>query len=499
MILLRCPQSIYLAVQEAIQLTSKFQVQCETSFTYHEEEVIEIKMTGEPWAAVEDEFAPSRRLLAEIIRRIKELHWCFLGSANLKGASDALFFIQDEPEQDKTENLSTYPSLDTSSPSNNFTNIKITKRESQPNSPIAIVSLNGDDRMRLLDFRDPEIVPIISWTIQHFYDPSDFRPVIGDYFGSTEFVLPETPFHCEDDNALSIIRSRTMVCAILSALNSRGWEVFTTFISPTNPSQNLSAIMMSRCSPCVYPYSCISMTGENQVQFIAFRPSDCDILKMIAHQAYAPGIESEKEHLDNDENEESNQSKSVSFILKGQPWTKNSAYSCHGKSMLLLLLVKAEILGWRLIASLNVSNKIIKERQYCHSKEIPTDVDSWFFRFVGESHKPFSHRNDNNTSSHIQCNGSTPNQGSHSIYHPNYLVSEGHLPNTTLHSHSSNNMTIQYPSTSSNHKLHPEINYSHTFTSSEDRCPHHNGLSKMHNSCPSSFYTQEEKLMTTLV
>ena len=58
MILLRCPQNIYLAVQEAIQLTSKFQVQCETSFTYHEEEVIEIKMTGEPWAAVEDEFAP---------------------------------------------------------------------------------------------------------------------------------------------------------------------------------------------------------------------------------------------------------------------------------------------------------------------------------------------------------------------------------------------------------------------------------------------------------
>ena len=77
---------MYLAIQEAIHVTSKFEVQCETSFTYRNEEVIEVKLTGEPWAALEEEFSPSRRLLVEITKRIKDLNWKFLGTTNLKGS-----------------------------------------------------------------------------------------------------------------------------------------------------------------------------------------------------------------------------------------------------------------------------------------------------------------------------------------------------------------------------------------------------------------------------
>ena len=111
---------------------------------------------------------------------------------------------------------------------------------------MAVVSLNGKDKLRFLDFRDPEIVPIITWTISHLYDSEEFKPIIGDYFGSTEFVLPDTPFYIEDENSsISNIRSRTMICAIMSALNSRGWEVHTTFDSPPT-SQNLSVLLMSR-------------------------------------------------------------------------------------------------------------------------------------------------------------------------------------------------------------------------------------------------------------
>ena len=251
MILLRCPQNVYLAIQEAIHFTSKFKVQCETSFTYHDEEVIEIKMTGEPWAALEDEFTPSRRLLLEITKRIKDLNWMFLGVANLKGFSDAMFFLRNNPEPERIENMPALSPED-QSPTKELKNNKISKREQRQNNAIAIVSLNGSDKLRLLEFRDPEIVPIISWTISHLYDSSDIKPMIGDYFGSTEFVLPDTPFYCDDKSALSIIRSRTMICAIMSALNSRGWEVFTTFKSPT--SLNLSVLLMSRCSPCVFPY-----------------------------------------------------------------------------------------------------------------------------------------------------------------------------------------------------------------------------------------------------
>ena len=261
-ILIRCPQNVYLAIQEAIHVTSKFEVQCETSFTYRNEEVIEIKMTGEPWAALEEEFSPSRRLLVEIIKRIKDLNWKFLGTTNLKGSFDALFFLQNFPEFDgNSEKVEPSTSFqEQNSPTKELPNIDALKKEhSLNNQPMAIVSFNGKDKLRLLDFRDPEIVPIISWTISHLYDSADFKPIIGDYFGSTEFVLPDTPFYCDNEKtSLSTIRSRTMICAVMSALNSRGWEVHTTFDSPPT-SQNLSVLIMSRCSPFVYPYACISM------------------------------------------------------------------------------------------------------------------------------------------------------------------------------------------------------------------------------------------------
>ena len=308
---------MYLAIQEAIHVTSKFEVQCETSFTYRNEEVIEVKLTGEPWAALEEEFSPSRRLLVEITKRIKDLNWKFLGTTNLKGSYDALFFLQtfqgSGEAKEPNELSSNLP--EENSPAKEFSNINVFKKElSLNNQQMAVVSLNGKDKLRFLDFRDPEIVPIITWTISHLYDSEEFKPIIGDYFGSTEFVLPDTPFYNEDEkSSISTIRSRTMICAIMSALNSRGWEVHTTFDSPPT-SQNLSVLLMSRCSPCVYPYACISMSGSNQLNFVAFRPSDCETLKMIAHQAYAPGIDYEEEFLDSSDADGANPSKSVSFI-----------------------------------------------------------------------------------------------------------------------------------------------------------------------------------------
>ena len=494
LILLRCPQNVYLAVQEAIHLTSKFKVQCETSFTYHDEEVIEIKMTGEPWAALEEEFTPSRRLLVEMTKRIKDLNWTFLGAANLKGFSDALFFLQNASDQEGLQHLSGVSSLD-NSPVKGLKNNKTYHRENRQNIPIALVSLNGLDRLRLLEFRDPEIVPIISWTISHLYDSSNFKPIIGDYFGSTEFVLPDTPFHCDDNAGLSIIRSRTMICAILSALNSRGWEVLTSFESPVS-SSNLSVLLMSRCSPCVYPYSCISMNGPNQISFIAFRPNDCDTLKKIANQAYAPGIEMEEECLDSCETDDGNQSQSVSFTLKGQPWTDHSAYSCHGKSMLLLLLVKAEILGYRLIASINASNKTVKiQETCCNSSEIPADVDSWFFRFVGECQRPFKQQPFTNPSVYNDCNGYASDQTTQA--NTQGPVNEGYLPFKSPNF--SNATEIISGSTNHTNKLHTEMSYLKAFVSNGDQRHHHNCLSKTILACPGSLHTQEEKLMTTLV
>ena len=50
--------------------------------------------------------------------------------------------------------------------------------------------------------------------------------------------------------------------------------------------------------------------------------------------------------------------------LNGVPWTQNSSYSLHGRSMMLRLLREAHINGWRLAASADVSAK------YVHQVEI---------------------------------------------------------------------------------------------------------------------------------
>ena len=507
-ILIRCPQNVYLAIQEAIHVTAKFEVQCETSFTYHNEEVIEIKMTGEPWVALEEEFAPSRRLLVEITKRIKDLNWKFLGATNLKGSYDALFFLQNFADSEENKEVVEPSPIfhEPNSPVKDLPNSNIPKKEhSQNKYPMAVVSLNGRDKLRLLEFRDPEIVPIISWTISHLYDSVEFKPIIGDYFGSTEFVLPDSPFYCEDEkNSLLIIRSRTMICAIMSALNSRGWEVLTTFESPPT-SQNLSVLLMSRCPPCVYPYACISMTGSNQLNFVAFRPSDCQTLKMIANQAYAPGIESEEEFLDSSDVDTPNPSKSISFILKGRPWTEHSAYSCHGKSMLLLLLVKAEILGWRLIASISTSNKITKMKKSCfRSTEIPADVDSWFFRFVGESQRPFKQQKCHEYNSYNDCNGRIHDQKHPSLHCPlpngnnDVPILQGIPPSFSSNTVIAINNSV---GNSSNHvHSNQEMDYLPSFGSRKNEIPYHNGVSRALSSFnPSSFQIQEEKLMTTLV
>ena len=496
---------MYLAIQEAIHVTSKFEVQCETSFTYRNEEVIEVKLTGEPWAALEEEFSPSRRLLVEITKRIKDLNWKFLGTTNLKGSYDALFFLQTFQGSGELNNPNE-PSCnlpEENSPTKEMSNINVFKKEiSLNNQQMAVVSLNGKDKLRFLDFRDPEIVPIITWTISHLYDSEEFKPIIGDYFGSTEFVLPDTPFYNEDEkSSISTIRSRTMICAIMSALNSRGWEVHTTFDSPPT-SQNLSVLLMSRCSPCVYPYACISMSGSNQLNFVAFRPSDCETLKMIAHQAYAPGIDHEEEFLDSSEADGANPSKSISFILKGKPWTDHSAYSCHGKSMLLLLLVKAEILGWRLVSSISTSNKTIKiKKSCCRTAEIPADVDSWFFRFVGESQRPFKQQKAQDYSIYNDCNGRICEQKQNSLHFPMYT---GNNDDFSVEDKgpalpANNGVPIHNSNLSSNHAHDPtpDMSYLHSFVSSKNQLSYHNGL--LNSTRPTSFEIQEEKLMTTLV
>ncbi len=64
--------------------------------------------------------------------------------------------------------------------------------------------------------------------------------------------------------------------------------------------------------------------------------------------------------------------------LAGLPWTQNSSYSLHARSMLLRLLREAHAHGWRLAVSADVSAKYVHQE---NGPDYPVDVHSWFFSY----------------------------------------------------------------------------------------------------------------------
>ena len=70
----------------------------------------------------------------------------------------------------------------------------------------------------------------------------DYCPLTSDYCGAIDFQLPGGPFFATGTQE---IKSRSMMCAILTALGSRGWEMVTT-IAMTRTIQDLSVFLFAR-------------------------------------------------------------------------------------------------------------------------------------------------------------------------------------------------------------------------------------------------------------
>ena len=84
---------------------------------------------------------------------------------------------------------------------------------------LAMISLNRLDRIRLINF-EPEMNQIVNKVITTFYQETP--PPVRDYHGSTEFKLNGSPF-CSSGHGS--IRTRQLICGLLEALSSQGWQV----------------------------------------------------------------------------------------------------------------------------------------------------------------------------------------------------------------------------------------------------------------------------------
>ena len=105
---------------------------------------------------------------------------------------------------------------------------------------------------------------------------SDYDPLTSDYCGAIDFNLPGGPFFASGTQE---IKARSMICAVLTALGSRGWQLVTT-IAMTRTIQDLSVFLFARMpEPKIVPYACISMSSTDFLQLVGFPPSDMETLR----------------------------------------------------------------------------------------------------------------------------------------------------------------------------------------------------------------------------
>jgi len=87
---------------------------------------------------------------------------------------------------------------------------------------LAMISLNRVNRLRLINF-ELEMNQIVENVITTFYQETP--PLMRDYHRSTEFILAGAPFCTSGHQS---IRTRLLICGLLEALSSQGWQVKST-------------------------------------------------------------------------------------------------------------------------------------------------------------------------------------------------------------------------------------------------------------------------------
>ena len=74
------------------------------------QQLYEIKLSGNPWFSAGDDSVAARQLLATIIQNLSKIGWKFHAGVNIKGGTDTMFFIQ-IPHQVNIAKIHTYHML----------------------------------------------------------------------------------------------------------------------------------------------------------------------------------------------------------------------------------------------------------------------------------------------------------------------------------------------------------------------------------------------------
>lgn len=158
----------------------------------------------------------------------------------------------------------------------------------------------------------------------------------------------------------------------METLRNRGYEVVSTF-DISRKVTDKSVILFRKVESAKMRFACLGLSSADHLRIINFPPETARIIRDCVIQNYLPGIEAERER---------DAGSVLQLDLRGPPWTQNSSYNLHARSMLIMVLKEAANLGWRLVASADVSAKYVHQE---NGPDYPIDVHSLFFCQMGVS------------------------------------------------------------------------------------------------------------------
>ena len=128
---------------------------------------------------------------------------------------------------------------------------------------------------------------------------------------------------------------------------------------------------MGRCESARLKYACIAPADLDRLYLINFPHQIGQLLKEAISKYYLPGVGTE----------ESRDASSIhELVLQGPPWSQNSSFNLHARSMLIMLIKELSTYGWKLVASGDVSAKYVHQE---NGIDYPIDVQALFFSFNG--------------------------------------------------------------------------------------------------------------------
>ena len=289
------------------------------------------------WRATGREAILTRQMLLQMIKISQANRYELVTNMDIKGTSDSLMFQYRESM---------------SGISNNF----------------MIISLNGDDKLRLIHDSDTD-------GLYHLSLVETMEEVIKDcwYLGLQnsnakedchEFKLNGNPWWAHGKDT---VESRFLIANLIAKMKSIGWEVNGT-LDVSRCLQDKSVFIFRQCVPETQSYAVLSFHEENKIRFMTNSNTSEQLVKCIDKVLRSAERIKAKQNF----------GRAVQWKVIGDPFN-----GMNGKQQRLIIHLLTKILtffkaeGWKVVTSADVSAKYIGARNA--DVRFPLDNHSWIF------------------------------------------------------------------------------------------------------------------------